>query len=70
MFEILMKVQLGKPWQETLLEVLPMRKGAKPKEDAIVGKTKTSDESEVAELKELKEATDEETNNNGNEATS
>ncbi|XP_019558492.2 tRNA methyltransferase 10 homolog A [Aedes albopictus] len=69
-FEILMKVQLGKPWQETLLEVLPMRKGAKPKEDAIVGKTKTSDESEVAELKELKEATDEETNNNGNEATS
>uniref|UniRef100_A0A1Q3EZX0 tRNA (guanine(9)-N(1))-methyltransferase n=1 Tax=Culex tarsalis TaxID=7177 RepID=A0A1Q3EZX0_CULTA len=31
-FEILMKVHLGKKWQETLLEVLPMRKGAKPKE--------------------------------------
>ncbi|XP_055615562.1 tRNA methyltransferase 10 homolog A [Toxorhynchites rutilus septentrionalis] len=31
-FEILMKIQLGKQWQETLLEVLPMRKGAKPKE--------------------------------------
>ncbi|XP_055597911.1 tRNA methyltransferase 10 homolog A [Uranotaenia lowii] len=30
-FEILMKIQLGKPWQETLLEVLPMRKGALPK---------------------------------------
>lgn len=32
-FEILMKIQLGKKWQETLLEVLPMRKGAKPKEE-------------------------------------
>lgn len=31
-FEILMKIQLGKQWQETLLEVLPMRKGAKAKE--------------------------------------
>lgn len=31
-FEILMKIQLGKKWQETLLEVLPMRKGAKPLE--------------------------------------
>ncbi|XP_055524313.1 tRNA methyltransferase 10 homolog A [Wyeomyia smithii] len=29
-FEILMKIQLGKKWQETLLEVLPKRKGAKP----------------------------------------
>ncbi|XP_065085450.1 tRNA methyltransferase 10 homolog A [Ochlerotatus camptorhynchus] len=31
-FEILMKIQLGEKWQETLMEVLPMRKGAKPKE--------------------------------------
>lgn len=69
-----MKVQLGKPWQETLLEVLPMRKGAKPKESSIVDKSKDAEESESDAPKEL-EATHrqtEETNNNGtgSEATS
>lgn len=69
-FEILMKVQLGKPWQETLLEVLPMRKGAKPKESSNVDKSKEAEESNTNESdapKEL-EATrrqTEETNING-----
>ncbi|XP_058817703.1 tRNA methyltransferase 10 homolog A [Topomyia yanbarensis] len=35
-FEILMKIQLGRKWQDTLLEVLPMRKGAKPIEGTKV----------------------------------
>uniref|UniRef100_A0A182K9J7 tRNA (guanine(9)-N(1))-methyltransferase n=1 Tax=Anopheles christyi TaxID=43041 RepID=A0A182K9J7_9DIPT len=31
-FEILLNVQMGKEWQQTLLEVLPARKGVKPKD--------------------------------------
>lgn len=51
-----MKVQLGKKWQETLLEVLPMRKGAKPKDveqsSAQDNTIEKSDESEATDKKE------------------
>lgn len=46
-----MKVQLGKKWQETLLEVLPMRKGAKAKEPSDEGATGSDQESAMDEAK-------------------
>uniref|UniRef100_A0A8D8JSL0 tRNA (guanine(9)-N(1))-methyltransferase n=1 Tax=Culex pipiens TaxID=7175 RepID=A0A8D8JSL0_CULPI len=50
-FEILMKVQLGKKWQETLLEVLPMRKGAKAREPSDEGGAGSDQESAMDESK-------------------
>lgn len=77
-FEILMKVQLGKPWQETLLEVLPMRKGAKPKEtDAISCDEKIEEKSagdEPTTVQKEAESIDEQikepSSSNGNEIAS
>ncbi|XP_058442966.1 tRNA methyltransferase 10 homolog A [Malaya genurostris] len=43
-FEILMKIQLGREWQDTLLEVLPMRKGAKPIDEASEETVQIADE--------------------------
>lgn len=68
-FEILMKIQLGKKWQETLLEVLPMRKGAKPKEmdeDVSPGEDNSVEKSDTVESADKKE---EEVNKNANPST-
>ncbi|XP_053699170.1 tRNA methyltransferase 10 homolog A [Sabethes cyaneus] len=56
-FEILMKIQLGKKWQETLLEVLPKRKGAKPF-DSDQGKQKEGESSPISEPNESNELVD------------
>lgn len=63
-FEILMKIQLGKQWQETLLEVLPMRKGAKPKEvEESSAQDNSIDKSETVDATDKK---DEEVNDSVN----
>lgn len=31
-FDMLLNVSMGKPWQQTILDILPMRKGAKAKD--------------------------------------